>query len=156
MSKYGPKPKDPVERFLARIKLPAHLHDCWEWEGGCSNTGYGSFGVGDKNTTAHRFSYEHFKGPVPEGMCICHSCDNRKCVNPRHLWLGTHANNTEDMVKKGRANGAPKKYCLPQGVYKNRKRFGARKGRKWLGTYDTPEEASQAVQKGWGFYRLYF
>lgn len=77
---------------------------CWEWLGGKNNIGYGMFRQGDKMRTAHRVGYELFNNTtIPKNMCVCHTCDNPKCVNPKHLWLGTMKQNTTDMIKKGRS-----------------------------------------------------
>ncbi len=60
---------------------------------------------GKKMRTAHRVSYEeHYNVQIPKGKCVLHSCDNTKCVNPNHLWLGSHKDNTQDMIRKGRNN----------------------------------------------------
>lgn len=75
---------------------------CWEWTGIISKHGYGQFHFGDCAANAHRVSYMVFKGPIKEKLLVCHSCDNRKCVNPDHLWLGTTKDNAQDCVKKGR------------------------------------------------------
>lgn len=98
------------ERFE---NLYMHNHDtgCYEWIGGKNNIGYGMFRDGDKMRTAHRVSYELANNiQIPHNMCVCHTCDNPKCVNPQHLWLGTVKDNINDMFKKGRANriGRPK------------------------------------------------
>lgn len=71
---------------------------CHYWIGTYGNHGYGCLST----ELAHRVSYELYKGPIPKSMVILHSCDNRKCVNPNHLFLGTNQDNVRDMVSKGR------------------------------------------------------
>lgn len=75
------------------------INGCWEWKGTIGTRGYGKLG---KTKTPHRFSYEIHKGPITKGKQVCHTCDNRKCVNPDHLFLGSIGDNMRDKTSKGR------------------------------------------------------
>jgi hypothetical protein len=78
--------------------------ECWQWIGakGGGKNNYGWFSHRSHRFTAHRFSYELHFGPIPQGLLVCHKCDNPPCVRPDHFFLGTHKDNAEDMVQKGR------------------------------------------------------
>jgi hypothetical protein len=86
-------------RILNRINK---VNGCWEWVGKITNSGYGQTTHQRKYKTTHRLSYEIFKGPIGKGKIVCHSCDNKKCINPDHLWLGTQKENIQDALKKNR------------------------------------------------------
>ena len=87
------------ERFICKIEK---TNTCWIWKAQIYPNGYGAFHIDGKNSLAHRASWMLHKGQVPKNKIVCHKCDNRKCVNPDHLFLGSYKDNTEDMIKKGR------------------------------------------------------
>lgn len=95
------------ENFQAlKAKTQESPSGCWEWTGGMHGVGYGScsakFGGG---SYAHRSMFVAVHGAIPEGMYVLHKCDNRKCINPDHLFAGTHHDNIKDMHAKGRQRG---------------------------------------------------
>lgn len=89
------------ERFWQKIDIRGE-DECWEWQGAIEKRdGYGRCTVG-KEGRAHRAAWMLTNGPIPAGLIICHHCDNRKCCNPRHLFLGSHQDNQRDKWRKGR------------------------------------------------------
>lgn len=95
------------ERFLSKVDVRSD-DQCWPWLAGIKSkkTGftYGSYYFRSKHDLAHRASYYIFNGDIPEGMFVCHKCDNPICVNPNHLFIGFPVDNTQDKFIKGRAN----------------------------------------------------
>jgi hypothetical protein len=95
-------------KFWARIDT-SDPNGCWPWKGPFNSGGYGHFQEGRRGpmTRAHRRAYQLAKGPIPDGLLVCHTCDNPPCCNPAHLWLGTSADNKKDAISKGRAVNPP-------------------------------------------------
>lgn len=81
--------------------------ECWPWKLGRHRKGYGKFKVLGKTWVASRYGWTLANGPIPDGLNVCHTCDNPPCQNPRHWFLGTHKENAEDKVRKGRLVANP-------------------------------------------------
>lgn len=131
-------------RFWSKVDIKGQ-DDCWEWHGANAN-GYGRLRVGSlrdgtrRLIIAHRFAYESEYGPIPDGMLVCHHCDNPPCCNPRHLFVGTIADNNRDKSEKGR-------YVSPACK-------GMHNGRSKLTDDDVREIRRAYASKEMGGYRL--
>ncbi len=128
-----PTPRD-IERFWLYVNK---TEGCWEWQSTIGTGGYGMFWLQGRSRIAHKVSYiiEHSIAydSIPSGIFVCHSCDNRRCVRPDHLWLGTTDDNMADMVAKGRSlKGARNASHIAGGAYQR----GELNGRAKL----TPEQ----------------
>jgi len=107
---------EPVRiRFWAKVKK---TEDCWIWIGARTKTGYGRFAIRTsrviRSFRAHRYAWEITHGTIPEDKELCHRCDNRLCVRPEHIFLGTHQENMADASAKGRLHTAPPRPVLPK------------------------------------------
>lgn len=96
-----------MTRFWSKV----HKTDvgCWEWQAGRFHAGYGKFRFEGRNQAASRVAWRLVNGQIPPKHCVCHKCDNRGCVRPSHLFLGTYKDNTQDGMRKGRIVAQPKK-----------------------------------------------
>lgn len=106
------------------------IGECWTWTASRNGKGYGKFWDGERIASAHRFSFEQRVGPIPPGQMVLHRCDNRACVRPDHLFLGTQLDNMRDMIDKGRRGYTgmpgernPKAKLTPEQVAELRHRF---------------------------------
>lgn len=96
---------DPEVRFWMGVK--SSRDGCWEWTNSRNIAGYGMLFYQGRSQPAHRVSWQIHSGPIPEGLFVCHQCDNPRCVRPSHLFLGTALDNARDRDRKGRAGKRP-------------------------------------------------
>jgi hypothetical protein len=92
---------DIKERFWSKVDIRGP-EECWFWRAGRLASGYGAFWVGRTMVNAHRVAWKLAYGEIPDGLFCCHTCDQRPCCNPQHLFIGTNSENIRDAVKKGR------------------------------------------------------
>ncbi len=96
-------PNEAADVFWSRVAKSDAPDACWPWLGRPNTEGYGRMMVNGERQLAHRIAYQLANGPIPDGLLVCHSCDNPPCCNPAHLWVGTDGDNSEDKAAKGRA-----------------------------------------------------
>lgn len=102
---HTPSKKD-LQRFWSNIDTTGGMFECWLWTASTAAEGYGYIWWGSRREYTHRISYTIHHGPIPEGLHILHRCDNPRCVNPTHLWAGSHKQNMHDKMHKGRSGTA--------------------------------------------------
>jgi hypothetical protein len=135
-----------LKRMMKRINKVAS--GCWEWTGAVREPGgYAWVTFKGKQIVAHRMMHTIVKGPVPKGMDCCHSCDNRKCVNPDHLWIGTRQENLLDASSKGRVFCQKKTHCTRGHAYAE---HGVRHGKDQWRQCRICARGRQRVRQGWG------
>lgn len=102
-----------LKKYIEDRSIPVPFVGCWMWMLSLGSHGYGnaykSERPGERVVVAHRLAYEAFRGPIPPGLLVQHSCDNKWCVNPDHLSVGTDKTNSDDKWSKGRANMAARR-----------------------------------------------
>ena len=105
--KFTPAKRTAIKARFLRYVDKRRPNECWPWKGSISSSGYGEFRVEQTNdqgpTGAHRVAWEIKHGAIPRRKIVCHSCDKHRCVNTAHMFVGSHADNSRDMVVKGRS-----------------------------------------------------
>lgn len=136
--------------MLTRCKKD-EVTSCWNFD--CGTHDYGRIGVDKISKSAHRVSYEVFVGPIPTGLLCCHKCDNRRCINPDHLFVGTQSENILDAFRKGRKTAPtnrPFKLTKDQVVaIREEYAIGKTSYRKLSKKYNTRHSNIEAIVKRW-------
>ena len=130
-------------RFWTKVKI-AGRNECWNWQGALITSGYGQLRwTKGSRIVAHRLAWELAFGPIPAGLLVLHTCDNRRCVNSKHLFLGTHKDNAQDMVATGRNSYTP----FPRGERNPSNKLTKAQVVALRATYNTGKTTQRALAK---------
>ena len=140
--------KSILERIADKISFDKTT-GCWNWEASTRNAaGYGQIRYEGKMRLAHRVSWEAFNDKIPDGIFVCHKCDNPRCVNPDHLFLGTNQDNMNDMKAKGRSKGGS-----PFGESNHQSKLTEEEVKKIRDLYSTKQYTQKELASSFGVER---
>lgn len=135
-----------LSRFWSHIDRSGGIDSCWEWQRYTDKAGYGRVAFDGRLQSTHRVAWQIVNGPIPQGLDVCHHCDNRACCNPRHLFLGTHADNMSDMVAKRRS-------ARHTGIENGRAKLTPDDVREIRRIYAAGETSQQEIANHYGMYQ---
>lgn len=143
------------ERFWEKVDKSGGEDSCWIWTGAIDTPRYGAFRYNGKKVNSHRMAWRLVNGEIPDGLLVCHKCDNRLCCNPSHMFLGTHLDNNRDMIAKGTfATGKRSGAWTHRNELLERARLHSRyayapEGQKWCSGHQCYESVSVFGQNRW-------
>lgn len=143
--------KSDIDRFWGKVAV-GNPDACWEWQGTLNSDGYGSMQIRGRSGGAYRAAWECTYGPIPGGLSVLHKCDNRKCCNPNHLFLGTQSDNAKDMWSKGRAytGGHKQPNTWSRGEGNGRAKLTAEQARNIRASYRQQTVSTRSLAQKYG------